>query len=173
MGRGRFFPFPFHGTKETTRTHAPALRAAADGVGALRSLRGSRPRIRKFARRDFFFSSPRAGGDSSRPPSSHKKRTVFQNSPRSRRGDSQSPALSSVISESITRTSSSFGPSFGSRRRRKKSTTPRFVRLASGCLIPSVRLLLLRETQHFLCLLFFYKRSSSPRPAAQPGSGRK
>jgi hypothetical protein len=78
-----------------------------------------------------------------------------------------------VISESITRTSSSFGRFWGSRRGKKKSPPPRFVRLASGCLIPSVRLLLLRETQHFLCLLFFYKRSSSPRPAAQPGSDRK
>ena len=151
MGRGRFFPFPFHGTKETTRTHAPALRAAADGVGALRSLRGSRPRIRKFARRDFFFSSPRAGGDSSRPPSSHKKRSVVPNaSPFFRLvlgAATPRPAPSSVFSESITRTSSSFGPSFGSRRRRKKSTTPRFVRLASGCLIPSVRLLIRRETR--------------------------
>lgn len=179
MGRGRFFPFPFHGTKETTRTHAPALRAAADGVGALCALRGSRRRIRKFARRDFFFSSPRAGGDSSRPPSSHKKRSVLPNASLfffasfERRGDSASRPLYRVFSESITRTSSSFGPSFGSRRRRKKSTTPRFVRLASGCLIPSVRLLILRETQNFLCLLFFYERSSSPRPAAQPGSDRK
>ena len=182
MGRGRFFPFPFHGTKETTRTHAPALRAAADGVGALRSLRGSRRRIRKFARRDFFFSSPRAGGDSSRPPSSHKKRSLRSSkrepffSPRSLGAATLRPALSIVCFRKASPelgTSSSFGPSFGSRRRRKKSTTPRFVRLASGCLIPSVRLLILRETQNFLCLLFFYERSSSPRPAAQPGSDRK
>ena len=110
MGRGRFFPCPFHGTKETTRTHAPALRAAADGVGALCALRGSRRRIRKFARRDFFFSSPRAGGDSSRPPSSHKKRSLRSSkrepfcSPRSLGAATLRPALSSVFSESITRT---------------------------------------------------------------------
>ena len=149
MGRGRFFPCR-DGTKETKRTR-PLFAQRRKASGPSRALRGSRRR--SLLRATIFFSSPLAGGDSSRPPSSHKKRSVLPNASLfffasfERRGDSASRPLYRVFSESITRTSSSFGPSFGSRRRRKKSTTPRFVRLASGCLIPSVRLLIRRETR--------------------------
>ena len=149
MGRGRFFPCR-DGTKETTRTRPLfARRRKASGPSARSA--GLVGEFLLSSRDDFFFSSPRSGGDSSRPPSSHKKRSVVPNaSPFFRLvlgAATLRPAPSSVFSESITRTSSSFGPSFGSRRRRKKSTTPRFVRLASGCLIPSVRLLIRRETR--------------------------
>ena len=149
MGRGRFFPCR-DGTKETTRTRPLfARRRKASGPSARSA--GLVGEFLLSSRDDFFFSSPRSGGDSSRPPSSHKKRSVVPNaSPFFRLvlgAATPRPAPSSVFSESITRTSSSFGPSFGSRRRRKKSTTPRFVRLASGCLIPSVRLLIRRETR--------------------------
>ena len=151
MGRGRFFPCR-DGTKETTRTRPLfARRRKASGPSARSA--GLVGEFLLSSRDDFFFSSPRSGGDSSRPPSSHKKRSVVPNaSPFFRLvlgAATLRPAPSSVFSESITRTSSSFGPSFGSRRRRKKSfsSTPRFVRLASGCLIPSVRLLIRRETR--------------------------
>jgi len=65
MGRGRFFPFPFHGTKETTRTHAPALflltkfsqqkHAAAEGVEGPSARSAVLVGEFEFARREFIF----------------------------------------------------------------------------------------------------------------------
>ena len=172
MGRGRFFPCR-DGTKETKRTR-PLFAQRRKASGPSRALRGSRRR--SLLRATIFFSSPLAGGDSSRPPSSHKKRSVLPNASPFfrlvlRRGDSASRPLECVFGK--------HHPNFVVvravfRLAASSKTIDDAALRSSGVRVSNpVRPAANTSGDTKKCLLFFYKRSSSPRPAAQPGSDRK
>ena len=168
------------GTKETTRTRPLfAQRRKASGPSARSAVLVGEF---EFARRYIFSRrSPRAGGDSSRPPSSHKKRSVLRSSKRE-------PFFSprSLVAATL-RSRRPLECVFGKHHPNFVVVRVMVFRLAasskkiddaalrsSGVRVSNpVRPAANTSGDTKKCLLFFYKRSSSPRPAAQPGSDRK